>query len=146
MNSELGLSQGAGKTRCEDYVGPAPYGDGAFRVQLLVCGCNALACSCAPVFQVLSSERRHSFRRLSTGAVDSIRGSPGKKKTCRTSVCVCVCVRVCVCVCVCRAAGLTVWQGSTSEDLEAAFNARKPNSRKCSKEAGGGNLALFSSS
>ncbi|CAE7784754.1 DNMT3B, partial [Symbiodinium pilosum] len=66
--------QCAGKTRCEDYVGPAPYGDGAFRV--------------------LSSERRHSFRRLSTG--------------------------------------------STSEDLEAAFNARKPNSRKCSKEAGGG--------
>jgi len=66
--------QCGGKTRCEDYVGPAPWGDGAFRV--------------------LSSERRHSFRRLSTG--------------------------------------------STSEDLEAAFNAPKPSSRKASKEAGKG--------
>ncbi|CAE7225201.1 DNMT3B [Symbiodinium natans] len=69
--------QCAGKTRCEDYVGPAPWGDGAFRV--------------------LSSERRHSFRRLSTG--------------------------------------------STSEDLEAAFNAPKPSSRKPSKEAGKGRPA-----
>ena len=75
--------------------------------------------------------RRHSFRRLSTGPTLRI-----------FSVFNVVFSGFSICWPAFRIHSLTQLPGSTSEDLEAAFNAPKPSSRKASKEAGKGEWSI----